>query len=111
MCINETTKVYGVRAHPAHGETCARHLPISSLARPHFPLPENGLNKNYINYSGAPAQPIIHSRLASSFKFKKGSEEAAARNGEAAAAAAEQLPRHLLLPSEETIAGKDVNLS
>ena len=58
MCINESTKLYKVRAHPAHGETCARHLPISSLARPHFPLPENGLNKNYINYSGAPARPI-----------------------------------------------------
>ena len=48
-------------------------------------------------------------RLASSFKFKKGSETAA-KNGDAAASSpgsADPPPplNHLLLPSEETIAG------
>ena len=47
-------------------------------------------------------------RLASSFKFKKGSETAA-KNGDAASSPGSADPppplNHLLLPSEETIAG------
>ena len=104
---------------PVSTESYAKVYKIARLT----PLPApshfhgNGLNKNYINYAATlncTATAInLFSRLASSFKFKKGSE--ASKNGDAAAAAAssgsaEPPPppppmSRLLLPSEETIAG------
>ena len=78
----------------------------------HFPYPISTemawIKTTLITPPHCTGTALIYFRLASSFKFKKGSE-AAAKNDIGSSGSADPPMSHLLLPSEETIAGMNSN--